>query len=197
MPISLGRLPVLPLAPVLALLALTVPLHAAAQPAAPTDAVNLPSVYLQGNWGEHGTDAVTLGATLPWNSWRTDLWGSEVRGHWDVYASRWSFDGEPGRYSHSYLLGITPTLRLRPDQGRSAWFFEGGIGATVANKRFVTDRKEFSTRFNFASHIGVGVNFGEQRRHEVSLRVQHLSNAGIKHPNPGENLVQLRYGYHF
>lgn len=181
-----------------ALLALASPLLPAAHAQGmATDATQSPSLYVQGNWAEKGTDAATLGLTLPWNNWRTELWGSEVRGHWDVYVSRWSFDAAAGQPSHTVLLGVTPTLRLRPDQGRSPWFIEGGIGATVASDRYITVHKEFSTRFNFASHVGFGVNFGEQRRHELSLRVQHLSNAGIKSPNPGENFVQLRYGYHF
>lgn len=197
MPFHLRRLSALSLAPTFALLALAAPMQASAQSASATDAMNSRSIYLQGNWAEHGTDAATVGVTLPWSSWRMDVWGSEVRGHWDVYASRWSFDAEPGRDSKSYLVGVTPTLRVRPDQGRSALFLEGGIGATVASKRYVTVNKEFSTTFNFASHVGLGMNFGDQRRHEVSVRVQHLSNASIKKPNPGENFVQLRYGYHF
>ena len=33
--------------------------------------------------------------------------------------------------------------------------------------------------------------------HELALRVQHYSNAGIRHPNPGENFVQLRGSFAF
>lgn len=160
------------------------------------DASHAPSVYVQGNWAEHSTDAATIGVTLPWSSWRSELWGGELRGHWDIHLSRWSFNGVAG-YDSINVLGITPTLRLRPDQGRSAWFWEAGIGGTFADDRYRTTEKEFSTRFNFASHVGVGMNFGAQRQHELSVRVQHVSNAGIKHPNPGENFVQLRYGFHF
>ena len=36
-------------------------------------------------------------------------------------------------------------------------------------------------------------SFGARGEHEVSLRLQHFSNAGIKHPNPGETFVRLRY----
>lgn len=167
-----------------------------AQAQVASDASHAPSVYVQGNWAEHSTDAVTIGVTLPWNSWRSELLGGELRGHWDINLSRWSFNGVAG-YSHINVLGVTPTLRLRPDQGRSAWFWEAGVGATLADDRYRTTEKEFSTRFNFASHVGLGVNFGAQRQHELSVRVQHVSNAGIKHPNPGENFVQLRYGMHF
>ncbi len=32
-----------------------------------------------------------------------------------------------------------------------------------------------------------------ERRHALVLRIQHVSNAGIKRPTPGENFLQLRY----
>ncbi|GAD21240.1 acyloxyacyl hydrolase [Acidovorax sp. MR-S7] len=169
----------------------------AMSPALAQDASHGPSLYVQGNWAERGTDALTLGTTLPWSGWSKSLWGGELRGHWDIYLSRWSFDAAPGRSDNLTLLGVTPTFRLRPDEGRSAWFWEAGIGATLASRRYVAAHHEFSTRFNFASHVGVGINLGAQRQHELLLRVQHVSNAGIKHPNPGENFVQLRYALHF
>ena len=173
---------------------------AAALPAPPALAQDAgvpptPSVYLQGSWARWNTDALTLGATLPWHAWRRPFLGGELRGHWDVYLSRWSFDG-PG-YGSLTLAGITPTLRLYPDAGRSAWFWEAGIGATLADRRYRAGTREFSTRFNFASHLGLGIHLGDQGRHELQLRLQHVSNAGIKHPNPGANFVQLRYALHF
>lgn len=155
-----------------------------------------PSLYLQGGWARQGTDAFTVGATLPWGSWSKPLWGGELCGHWDLYLSRWSFDGVAG-YNSSLVLGVTPTLRLRPDQGRSAWFFEAGIGATLANHRYRVVQRSFSTQFNFAPHLGLGINLGARRQHELLLGVQHVSNAGIKEPNPGLNFVFLRYALHF
>ena len=169
---------------------------ALAQPAT-GDLSHAPSIYLQASRAEHGTDALTAGATLPWRQWRGQLWGGELRGHWDIYLSRWSFDGMGG-HNHSLVLGVTPTLRLRPHGGRSAWFWEAGIGATLASHRYrPVGQEAFSTRFNFASHLGLGVNLGAQRQHELLLRLQHVSNAGIKKPNPGLNFVQLRYALHF
>lgn len=160
------------------------------------DLSHAPSFYVQGEWARHDSDAVTIGATLPWRTWRMPLWGGELRGHWDFWLSRWSFEGLSGSRS-SVVLGAVPTLRLRLDEGRSPWFWEAGIGATVANKRYVMREREFSTRFNFASHLGLGRNFGARRQHALMLSVQHVSNAGIKKPNPGEDFVQLRYALHF
>ncbi|GKS87596.1 acyloxyacyl hydrolase [Acidovorax sp. SUPP1855] len=154
-----------------------------------------PSVYVQGGWAEHQTDSAAVGVTLPWN-WQSELWGNEVRGYWDISASRWSYNGVNGSGDLT-VVGFTPTFRLRPDNGRANWFWEGGVGITYADRKYHTPDKEFSTRYNFGSHLGVGYSLGAQRQHEIVLRVQHLSNAGIKKPNPGENFVQLRYAYHF
>lgn len=168
--------------------------------AAPAGAQSLdtdsPSLYLQAARARHGNDAWTLGLTLPWRSWSRPLWGGELRGHWDLWASQWAADGPAGR-THTTVVGLSPTLRLRPDQGRSAWFMEGGIGASYMDRLYTAGDKAFSTRFNFASHIGVGVNWGARRQHELVLRLQHVSNADIKKPNPGEDFVQLRYALHF
>lgn len=174
-----------------------VPQPAASPSAAADRMADTPAIYVQAGRARGGTDALTLGATLPWQGFRRQLWGGELRGHWDFYVSRWSFDAAPGGSGHSTLLGITPVLRLTPDQGRSAFFVEAGIGATLADKRYQTPEREFSTRFNFASHLGAGLRLGVRRQHELALRVQHVSNAGIKHPNPGNNFVQLRYALHF
>ena len=39
--------------------------------------------------------------------------------------------------------------------------------------------------------------FGERYRYDLSLRLQHLSNGGLAHPNPGINFLQMRLAYHF
>ena len=142
-----------------------------------------------------GTRSLTVGATLPWRGWRYVLGRGEVTGYWDGYVSQWSYDGQPWR-SHIQLIGITPTLRWAPGGAASPWFVEGGVGATLADHLLRRADKQFSTTFNFASHIGVGMRWGERKRHEFLLRVQHVSNGRIKHPNPGQNFLQLRYAIH-
>ena len=77
------------------------------------------------------------------------------------------------------------------------WFVEAGLGGYVSSKLYESRDKRFSTAFNFGTHIGVGYLFGEQLKNEISLRLEHHSNAGIKHPNPGDNFLQLRYARRF
>jgi lipid A 3-O-deacylase len=128
--------------------------------------------------------------------------GDPARSRWDVYmeasASRWnSRGGQPSESGVLTQLAAIPVVRYRFADGGSPWFVEGGIGATVTSSVFRSRDKHFSTAFNFGDHVGLGYAFGAARKDEVVLRAEHFSNGGIKHPNPGENFVQLRYAHYF
>jgi lipid A 3-O-deacylase len=45
--------------------------------------------------------------------------------------------------------------------------------------------------------VGFGLGFGDKGQYEISYRLQHISNGGIKTPNQGMNLHLLRLGYSF
>jgi opacity protein-like surface antigen len=149
----------------------------------------------EGGVTKHGTYSVTAGVAWP-SWWRREALGGEWTAFTELFASHWSAKLEARREALTQL-GVVPVLRYRFDAGRSAWFTEGGIGLTYLDRLYQTDHKRFSTRFNFQDTIGVGRSFGARREHEVSLRFTHVSNAGIKEPNPGENFLQLRYARQF
>lgn len=177
----------------IAALAATISSHAFAQ----STPGNQPAMYLQYGLGERSTDSWTLGATIPWRNWSYRLGSGLVTGYWDIWGSGWSAP-YGGSQRTTWVIGAKPSLRWRPRQGQSPWFLEAGVGMSYAtNRRFITNSHEFSTRYNFASHLGMGYLFGEQLRNELSLRLEHHSNAGIKEPNPGVNFLQLRYARHF
>jgi hypothetical protein len=115
-------------------------------------------------------------------------------GYFEASVGRWTSDLDDGARSSAWVtqLGLTPVLRWHPFAS-SQWFTEAGIGVNLLAPIYRSHDKRFSTVFNFGDHVGVGVQFGEERRHELSLRFQHFSNAGIKDPNPGENFLELRY----
>ncbi len=170
-------------------------------PAAHAQEVGVPSygVYVQASHGSNdfgNTKFGTVGLMAPFMSPYAFAGGS-VTGYWDLYLSRVETPTAAGGRQRFEQLGLTPTFRYRPDAGASRFFIDGGIGISYFDADYYVRRQEFSTRFNFASHIGVGVSLGQQREHEIVLRAQHISNAGIDKPNPGDNLIQLRYAYRF
>lgn len=116
------------------------------------------------------------------NSGRLDLNGELGISYW-MSRSR-----EP---SHVWQLGFTPMFRWWP---RDTFYLEAGVGATVLSQtRFAGH--DLSTAFQFGSHLGAGVLI--HRRHKVGVRASHFSNADIKTPNPGLNLLELTYTYQF
>jgi lipid A 3-O-deacylase len=143
-------------------------------------------------------DEVTAGtAGLIWNP----AWDF-LREPWSLYleasVSRWqSRGGRPTDHGTLTQLALIPVFRYRMDQGRSPWFVEGGVGATVTSSVYRSGDTRFSTSFNFGDHVGAGYSFGAAQKNEIALRVEHFSNAGIKHPNPGKNFFELRYVRHF
>lgn len=141
------------------------------------------------------TRELTAGATWDW-AWSKPFATGRLTGYWESSVSRWSYEGER-KATWLGKLEVTPVFRYRPNNGDSPWFGEAAIGLTLTTTLYATNRKSFSTRFNFGDHVAIGRNFGEDGRYEVALRIEHLSNAGIQHPNPGENFVQVRLSYRF
>lgn len=80
-----------------------------------------------------------------------------------------------------------------PRQAWHGWFVEIGTGVNRVSPHYRAGDRTFSTSFNFGTQLAAGLAFGLRRAHELSLRIEHFSNAGIREPNPGEDFVQVRY----
>lgn len=143
------------------------------------------------------TDSLTVGVVIPMGTSRP-FWGGDVSFYWDFFLSGWRAPTPAGDDNDSYTqIGAIANLRYRFSEGQSPWFVEAGLGGTVMDHLYRTTRREFSTTFQFTELVGVGRSFGARQEHELSLRLQHFSNARIKEPNPGENFVRVRYLYRF
>lgn len=136
--------------------------------AAPAPA--LEGVSLEAGSGTDGAKPVRIGAQWP---------GHYRWLHWEA-----SFGGWTGGHGRVYDLAFTPVARW----GRSAWL-EAGVGAHVLSDLDVGTGSDFSTRFQFGDHVGAGLRLGD---YDVVLRFQHLSNGGLRDPNPGINFLILR-----
>ena len=143
-------------------------------------------------------DSATMGRIgLQWNHGKQWLKGNQwhLGGYWDLAVGHWRRDALPSQNSNLSEIGITPVLRLQPNDGRG-FYGEAGIGVHLLSKTQLGG-KRFGTSFQFGNHIGVGYRFGEKSALDLGLRYQHLSNAGIKQPNNGINFTQVRLQYWF
>jgi lipid A 3-O-deacylase len=149
------------------------------------------SFFLQAGAADH-VDTFSLGAIwrLPW---QRDATFGRFATSIEASLGEWQTHGQRRRSYPFAQFGFTPSVRFYPDAWHGPWFVEGGIGANVIAPAYHTDGKRFSTQFNFGDHVAIGREFGAAHRQEIALRVEHFSNAGIDHPNPGENFIQLRW----
>lgn len=149
-------------------------------------------VALQAGVGKHGTSMAGVAGVWDWD-WERLRRKAELTAHTELMLNGWRADAVGGGNQSITQVVLLPSLRMQLSQGRSPWYLEVGVGASWMDRRLVTPEKEFSTRWNFYDVLGVGYAFGEQRRHELGARWVHVSNAGIKKPNPGQDFLQLRY----
>jgi len=161
---------------------------------------NARGVYFDAGHAAHGemgsTNSGTVGMIFPWWPGKPVQQGA-LTGYWDVFISNWhapAIGDGPRNYAQ---IGALYTWRYRFGQGSSPWYAEGGIGGSVMDHIYQTPDRSFSTAFQFTEVLGIGRSFGDNGAHELSLRVQHFSNAGIKKPNPGETFLKVRYTYRF
>ncbi len=114
---------------------------------------------------------------------RIDLVGELGAAYWNASGSR--SPSNAGQFSAIPMVRWTFGER---------YFIEAGVGPTVFTRtRFAGEH--ISTAFQFGNHIGAGAYVSDAGR--VSLRFSHFSNASIKRPNPGLDVLQLTYSYQF
>ena len=153
------------------------------------------SLFAQAGVTDHAHQAV-VGATWPW-SWRREFAGGTLTGYYEASFGRWNSELDDHTHASAWVtqLGWTPVLRWQSAPTPQHWFAEAGIGVNALLPIYRNGDRRFSTTLNFGDHVSAGLRFGDEGRHELQLRLEHFSNAGIKKPNPGEGFVQLRYAY--
>jgi lipid A 3-O-deacylase len=154
-------------------------------------AFSIPATAGEGQWiaafgrgtESADTDIVRLGYRHPLKN--SDAWWRPS--HVQLGASLWrvpDIRGETRRFD----LNVTPIWR-----SDLAWgYFEAGIGGYLLSKSIHNDENRVPSAFEFGSHVGVGLKLGPGT---LGIGLQHLSNAGIKQPNGGINLVLVQYTY--
>ena len=136
---------------------------------------------------------VIAGWTQPEPLWQGERWRLKLRHEavvaaWDVPKAKDLLE-----------LGYSPVFRLqRPLPGVARTFFvEASIGVRLLSHTRVAPDRSLSTAFQFSDMIGMGLQWGREGRSTLGLRYQHISNLGIKRPNPGMDFALLYYTLRF
>lgn len=142
--------------------------------------------------GNDDTAMAGVGLVWDWDFQRLRR-KAELSAHTEFMVNHWRYDAAGGGSQQLTQLVLLPSLRMRLARGQSPWYIELGIGASWMDQRLEAPGKRFSTQWNFYDMLGLGYSFGQEHHHELGARFVHVSNAGIKRPNPGQNFLQLRY----
>jgi outer membrane protein W len=95
-------------------------------------------------------------------------------------------------------IGFKPVVRYYPlasDSFRP--YLEAGLGIHLLSHTMINQERRLPTAFEFGEILGLGVQFCPKLACSVAVRLQHVSNAGIKQPNNGITLTQASFGYRF
>jgi lipid A 3-O-deacylase len=153
-----------------------------------TEAVHaIDGVSVEVGRGNDRTNVLRVGAQWRWRKERPvdERW--RLVGYWEASAGAWESDDDS-----SADFAVTPVFRFERRGRQRVPYVEAAIGFHILS-RHISRERQFSTNFQFGDHIAAGIRSG---KYDFGVRLQHLSNGGIRHPNPGINFILLRYQYH-
>lgn len=147
----------------------------------------LDGISLEAGRGNDRTKVLRLAVQWQWREeWPVDArW--RLNGYWEVSAGAWeNHDDSTADFA------LTPVFRLERHGRQRVPYVEAAIGFHILSQHISRER-QFSTNFQFGDHLAAGIRSG---KYDFGVRLQHISNGGIRHPNPGINFVLLRFQYH-
>lgn len=112
------------------------------------------------------------------------------QGATEVSVTRWWSATSTEVSGASTQVTVMPVLRWTPVPG-AAWFVEAGVGLSVYDHRDGARSALTRSRWNFEDAIALG--WQPAPGWALSLRYAHVSNAGLRRPNPGEDRLALRW----
>jgi lipid A 3-O-deacylase len=113
------------------------------------------------------------------------------------HVAYWDIREHPASHPNIWEFGLTPVLRFVKSSGSFRPYIEAGVGVRLLSHVDETPDRSVSSSFQFADMVGLGAQFGVRQNYQAGFRFQHLSNAGIKHPNPGINFSEIYLQYNF
>ncbi|MGF6370977.1 acyloxyacyl hydrolase [Paraburkholderia sp. 32] len=153
-------------------------------------------VHVAAGVGDHHVRTLDLGVvwdpSLTW--WQIGDWHFALLGGAHV---AWWHTNEGNVHDNIGEIGVTPVIRFIRSSGSVRPFIEVGAGVRLLTSPRISSDFTLGTSFQFAEMAGVGLQFGAREQYVAGYRFQHVSNGGIKEPNPGINFSQLYLQYHF
>lgn len=121
----------------------------------------------------------------PLKSW---VWLKHPTVHVESAINKWHNSNDYSDNIHA--LTLSPVLSWQLSQGTRPLYLEAGIGVSYLERHSINGR-QLSTRFQFEDRIGISWQYSARSLERITLSYIHYSNAGIKGPNDGLDLIVL------
>lgn len=151
------------------------------------------AITVEAGYGDR-VGAVKAGLTKQWNKqWFTEgNW--HLTGYWEANAGILKSDAPGGKTLVN--VGVAPVFRLRPNaSGGAQPYWEAAVGAQLYSSATLNNDRAIGSPLLLSELVGFGFTFGEKTRYDVGYRLQHASNAGLREPDNGLTLHQIRLTY--
>lgn len=139
--------------------------------------------------------------TDPWKTWNFSGGASAVvLGEGEIASWHGKEAQAPNTFTNRDIvaIGFKPVIRYFPtDSSSFRPYLEAGLGVHLISKTTINQSRNLPTTFQFGETLGVGGQFCAQMTCSLGLRLQHVSNAGIKQPNNGITFTEVTFGYRF
>lgn len=154
-------------------------------------------VQVAGGLADHDVRSADLGIVWdPKLSW-WEIGGFHFSLVGEAHVAYWDIQENHATHPNIFEFGLTPVFRFIKSSGWIRPYIEAGIGVRMLSHVRETNDRTFSSSFQFADVVGLGARFGGRQQYQGGFRFQHLSNAGLKHPNPGINFSEVYLQYNF
>jgi lipid A 3-O-deacylase len=146
----------------------------------------------------------TQGVIYRFDTWKTLNWGNwgnaVVFGEAEIGKWRGQQEQLAGRESNRTIIevGFKPVLRNYPLESTSFRpYLDAGLGFHLLSHTAINLYRRLPGAFQFGEVLGVGAEFCAKLACAAGVRLQHVSNGGLKAPNFGITFSQILFGYRF
>ena len=120
----------------------------------------------------------------------------DVRVYFELAGNFWLDDHSHSRES-AFAVSVSPVIFKEFTQlGGRPLYWEFGVGLALVDTKYFADR-DISSHYHFEDRIGLIWPLDDARRHSLTFRYLHYSNAGLNMPNQGLDFIGLSYAYRF
>lgn len=143
--------------------------------------------------GDHSSDGFEI-AVL--DNFDKTWFDGRVKGQWQLSLSDWDFGNGSGDDLQVFSIGPVFIYDFKRYANGLQPYAEYGLGLAYVSETQI-DGDDLGIHFQFDNRLGLGIRFGSDQRHDLSVSFRHISNAGLDGDNDGYDTVMAAYTYRY